>query len=234
MRCIIVEDEPLGQKLVAGFLKTHFPQIQVQAIIDHASDAIAWFEKYETDLVFIDNHLKGGLATDVIGSIPEERRPLFIFITAHAEYAIQALNHGAFYYLLKPLEEVDFIAAVEKALKILPAPIEMTGEEPWHEMPFKPADIVYVESSGPYSTFFLADLSQRVYSRNLGYYQSWLPSDQFVRIHHSYLVNLFFVRHLSKAPKPQVYVRQFEKYLPVSQRKAAAFYQHYKAFIESI
>jgi two-component system LytT family response regulator len=116
IKCVIVEDELTGQALLADKLKRLFPEITVKCIIDNKQEAVTYLNHNVVDIVFLDNRLKGGFGLDVIQQM---EHPDFevIFATAYSQYAVEALNNGAIFYLLKPFSDADFSEAVEKAIR---------------------------------------------------------------------------------------------------------------------
>ena len=120
INCVIVEDELSGQMLLRERLARLFPEVSIVGLFDQPKQAIDFLESQKVDLVFLDNRLKGGYGLDVLQRFPEPEFEVII-TTAYTEYAIDALNSGALYYLLKPFSEEDFMLAVELALKKIAA-----------------------------------------------------------------------------------------------------------------
>jgi two-component system LytT family response regulator len=221
--CIIVEDEPSGQKLLELLLKKNFPEIKLLAILDSKSAAIDYLCRQPVDIVFLDNQIKGGSGLEVVDST-SHLSVLFVYVSAYAQYAVEALNRGAVYYLLKPFQEEAFCDAVAKALQKLSERSQLLVLGTGRQDLVKIEDIVFIESSGPYSTFHLKNKNQITNSKNLGYYQTKLPADKFYRIHHSYIVNIQYVQTVKKGMKAEVVLSGNNVTLPVSQRKAKAFF----------
>jgi two-component system LytT family response regulator len=226
--CIIVEDEPSGQKLLELLLKKKFPEIKLLAVLDSKQGAIDYLLSQPVDIIFLDNQLRGGRGLEVVEQT--SHLPVhYIYVSAYTEYAIEALNKGAVYYLLKPFQEEAFCEAVDKALQRLGEKSQLlvlgTGKQELVRM----EEIMFIESSGPYSTFYLKNKHQITNSKNLGYYQTKLPSDKFYRIHHSYIVNIDYVQAVKKGSKAVVVLSDNSVSLPVSQRKAKAFFAAFKA-----
>jgi two-component system LytT family response regulator len=99
IKCVIVEDELPAQALLADKLKRLFPEIAIMCMFDYMQEAVNYLSHNKVDLVFLDNRLKGGFGLDVIeqtGHLDFE----VIFATAYSEYAVDALNKGAIFYLL--------------------------------------------------------------------------------------------------------------------------------------
>jgi two-component system LytT family response regulator len=82
--------------------------------------------------------------------------------------------------------------------------------------------IMYCEASNNYTFFFMTDGSKHLVSRTLKEYESILMKHGFFRIHHSYLVNLNYIRRYVRGDGGYV-VMANEKALNVSRRKREGF-----------
>lgn len=72
--------------------------------------------------------------------------------------------------------------------------------------PVRIADIVKIKSDGAYSEIYLADESRLYASRNLGLFENNLKSYDFIRIHHSCLVNMNHVKFYKPGQKAFVFL----------------------------
>jgi len=116
LRTIVIDDEPLAQQLVEGYIsKTPFLSRVVS--FDNPLDAIEFLEDEQVDLIFLDIHmpdLSGIEFTRVL-----DNRPKIIFTTAYEKYALEGFKLEAVDYLLKPFNYEEFLAAAKKAEKII-------------------------------------------------------------------------------------------------------------------
>lgn len=223
-QCLIIEDEKASQDMLINKIKTHFPQINIKAIIDNAPEAISYISKHKLDLVFVDNHIKRGRGMDVINHF-QNRNFAVIFSTAFSEYAVEALNNNASYYLLKPYSDNEFITAVEKTLESYTdfsksIVIGSNKESILYQ------SIVYMKSEGAYTIFYLEGGKTIYTSKNIGYYEKHIPSWCFFRIHHSTIVNTSKIIDIIKNKGVSVLLKNGTS-LSVSNRKS-------KKFIEQI
>ena len=67
----------------------------------------------QPQLVFLDVEMPFGNAFDILEACRDQRFET-IFITAYSEYSLKALNLSAAYYILKPIDIMELIAAVNK------------------------------------------------------------------------------------------------------------------------
>ncbi|GAB3938152.1 LytR/AlgR family response regulator transcription factor [Larkinella terrae] len=116
MNVVIVEDESLSVQRLKKLLIEYDPSIQITALIPSVAGAIQWFQEQPPtqlpDLVFMDIHLEDGSAFRIIEKV-NLRIPI-IFTTAYNSYAIQAFKANSIDYLLKPVDEEELAAAIEK------------------------------------------------------------------------------------------------------------------------
>jgi two-component system LytT family response regulator len=231
IKTVIIEDERASQELLGMKLSTLFPEIKIVNIIDNVDESVTYLSREEVDLVFMDNQIKGGFASDILNKLPNDLTLHIIYITAFSEYAIEALNRGAAYYLLKPFREDELITAVQRVLLTLNERkniIQISGSGKNQMVSI--SEVLYIESQGTYSIFHLVSGRLVVSSKNLGYFESILPKDTFFRIHHSIIVNMGFIDSVLKGKNPQVILKPHGKHLGISQRKAPVFYATLKGF----
>ena len=102
MRVLIVDDEPLARTGVALRLKT-CADIEVIGECEDGSSAVQKIIELSPDLVFLDVQMPGMDGFEVLRSLPKEKMPNVIFLTAYEEHALQAFEVNAIDYLLKPV-----------------------------------------------------------------------------------------------------------------------------------
>ena len=80
-------------------------------------------------------------------------------------------------------------------------------EKPIQRIVLKTADIIYVveiadiircEADNNYTCFYLKDNSTILVSKSLKEYEKLLSSHQFIRVHHSHLVNINHIKRFHK------------------------------------
>jgi two-component system LytT family response regulator len=231
IKSVIIEDEKASQELLAMKLAVLFPEIKIIKVIDNVHEAVACLSSSDINLVFMDNQIKGGSASDILDQLPAELPFSIIYITAFAEYAIEALNRGASYYLLKPFGEEDLKMAVQKVLHVFYENnniIQISGSGVNQMVSI--SELVYIESQGTYSIFHTESGRTIVSSKNLGYFEVRLPSATFFRIHHSCIINMNFISSIQKGQHPKVILKTDGIQLEISQRRAPSFYTAMRGF----
>ena len=117
MRALIVDDEPLARRGVALRLR-RFTDIE---IVGECGDGLSAVEKIldlSPDVVFLDVQMPGMDGFEVLRALPEENLPSVIFLTAYEQHALRAFEVHALDYLLKPVDDQRFSAAVDRARKL--------------------------------------------------------------------------------------------------------------------
>jgi len=225
--CLIVEDEFAAQQILLQKIKKNYPEILVKAIIDNKAEAVEYIDNHELDLVFLDVQIKGGTGLDVLQSTVN-RDFEAIFITAYDNYAIDALNENASYYLLKPIRKEEFI----KGMSLILARIQAKKESAFILVPNKgvqqsiqTSDIIYLESDGAYTSVVTAS-DRFVSSKNLGYYEKVLNAAQFIRSHHSFIVNIVYIQAFQKGRSGLLILKNGDE-IPVSQRRMNDFKEYF-------
>ena len=112
MKVLIIEDEELAQEELERLLMKRFPTSEVVGKFTMVRDSVDWLAKNTVDLIFLDIHLADGNGFEIFEQT-DVRVPV-IFTTAYDQYAIQAFKVNGIGYLLKPIVESEFVAAVEK------------------------------------------------------------------------------------------------------------------------
>jgi two-component system LytT family response regulator len=225
--CVIIEDEIAGQQILLSKISNYYPECEVLEIIDNKEQAVAFLNNNKVDLVFLDVQIKGGTGLDVMNEVHEKNFEA-IFITAYDQYAIEALNASASYYILKPIRDLDF----KKGMQTVLAKLKKSSSSTTILIPNKGSysilkfeDIIYFESDGSY-TKVLTSEECILSSKNLGYYEKILPAEQFIRPHHSYIVNLAKIQLLKKGRSGILEMKNGIE-IPVSQRKMSLFLEYF-------
>lgn len=201
MKAIAIDDEPIALKIVRAFL-IDINFIQLDATFTNALEAIAHLNSNSIDLIFLDIKMPDISGIEFVKTL--HKSPMIIFTTAYSEHAVQSFELDAVDYLLKPYSEERFRKACEKAYRIynLNKNSERaddylfikTGNE---KLRIEFDEIKYLESSGNYMQFICS--SRKILSRlTMAEALSLLPSDRFIRIHRSIVINKSFLTRVEK------------------------------------
>jgi DNA-binding LytR/AlgR family response regulator len=191
VNCLVVEDEPLAQQVLARFIEEH-PRLRLAAVAANATDAFRIIHDQTIHLIFLDIRLPAMKGTDFISAL--KNPPAFIFTTAYPQYALQGYELEAIDYLLKPVTYDRFEKAVNRFLRLRNAATEPAAK-----------NYVYIKESGKLVKTFFDDIyyaeSMKDYLRiktkggtlvthtTMKNFLELLPSS-FLRLHRSYVVNM--------------------------------------------
>jgi two-component system LytT family response regulator len=112
IRTLIVDDEALSRRGLCIRLEKA-GDFEVIAQAENGREALAAIREHHPDLVFLDIQMPGRSGFDVLKELPAAGMPLIVFVTAYDKYAIAAFEAQAIDYLLKPVDDVRFAAALD-------------------------------------------------------------------------------------------------------------------------
>lgn len=200
-RALLIDDEAPARADLRAKLGAHAEVAVVGEAATYRS-AQALLARTDYDLVFLDIHLIGGNAFDLVADVRAGAR--IIFATAHDNYALRAFAINALDYLLKPIEP----ARLADALRRLPAvSVKMDAAPGPAATPLKFDDVIYLRAGNRarfarvdeisvitahdnYSEVLLADGARILLRKSLKDWEETLPSTPFMRVHRTCIVNL--------------------------------------------
>lgn len=115
---LVADDEPLLRRSLARLLAQAWPGLEIVAMARNGREALEQFEARRPDICFLDVHMPGLSGVEAACGIG--RRAHLVFVTAYAEYALQAFEQGALDYLVKPVEPArlaDTVARLQERLR---------------------------------------------------------------------------------------------------------------------
>src|ERR1700761_2260684 len=114
VRVLIVDDEPLARRGVVLRLRK-FTNVAIVGECGDGRSAVAAILEQSPDVAFLDIQMPGMDGFDVLRALPHECMPGIIFLTAYEQHVLRAFDFHALHYLLKPVDDVRFAAAVCRA-----------------------------------------------------------------------------------------------------------------------
>ena len=102
-RALIADDEPRLASYLAEKLATAWPELQVAGIAANGAEALRLIEEHDPDILFLDIRMPGLTGLEVARRAEEGVH--IVFVTAYDQYALEAFEHAAVDYLLKPVTD---------------------------------------------------------------------------------------------------------------------------------
>jgi two-component system LytT family response regulator len=113
IRTVIADDEELARRGLRALLQ-RCEDLELICECRNGREAVDAIHRHRPDLVFLDVQMPGKTGFDVISAIAEAQRPHVVFVTAYDQFALRAFEVHALDYLLKPVNEERFDAAVAR------------------------------------------------------------------------------------------------------------------------
>lgn len=228
IRCLTIDDEPLALNKMASYI-SRTPFLELVGACRSGFEAIDLLSKSKIDLMFVDINMPDINGLDFVKSI--HNKPQIIFTTAFSEYAIEGFKLDALGYLLKPIGYNEFLKAANKARSFFESSIVASKKEEspveylFVKADYKIAriavnDITYIEGMREYVRIHLVSGKPLMPLLSLRTIEEQLPSDRFMRVHRSYIVNLQKI--LSVEHNRIVF--DGKVYIPVSDQYKEAFH----------
>src|SRR6266480_3496521 len=138
VRALIVDDELLARRGVLLRLR-RFKDIEIVGECDNGLSAVEKILELSPDLVFLDVQMPGMDGFEVLRALPKDHLPAVIFLTAYEQHALDAFAVHALDYMLKPVDDERFAAAVRRAQQLVDSAaknkmaeriLEMLGQDP--------------------------------------------------------------------------------------------------------
>jgi two-component system, LytTR family, response regulator len=198
MRTIIVDDERLAREELKSLL-SKYGEIEIVGEYKNALEARVAIETQKPDLVFMDIQMPGESGLELLRSIANP--PRTIFVTAFDEYATKAFEVNAYDYLMKPIdpdrldevysrltEENKTPSSVENSstLKAGDPILVRDGDKVWF---IKIDQVRYFESEGNYVKVHF-DKFKPLILRSLNSLEERLDDKLFFRVNRKFIVNL--------------------------------------------
>lgn len=109
---ILADDERLMRDQLRLRLSQAWPELEIVAEAKNGDEAIALVAQWQPDFTFLDIRMPGKTGLEAAAAIAG--RSHVIFITAYDQYAVEAFEHGAIDYILKPTEASRLALTVER------------------------------------------------------------------------------------------------------------------------
>ena len=228
--CIIIDDEHKAVELLKERLQMLFPNVSVVGAFTDWRKGLEALKTATVDIVFLDISMPEKTGIDFLKLFPVIPFQV-IFITAHSEFALQAIKFSAAGYVLKPIDDFELSFAVNKALeRIYEKPPKVAAASTSNSMKIgipsvkgidylNSEDILYFESVNKYTKVVTKSYSI-MSSYNLGEFKKIIDLKYFFQVHRSYVVNLY---HIKRYETSGSLIMQDNMEIPVARTSRAEF-----------
>lgn len=233
---IIIDDESPARVVLRTYLNNIAPHIKIVAECENLPSGVKGIRKFNPDLIFLDIEMPGHSGLELLEFFNEDEINFdIIFTTGYSEYAIKAFKMAAFDYLLKPIDEEELLAAIQRFEKKsnpgnqnitqLKQELAITGNGRI-AIPLSGSirfihlkEVLCFKADSSYTEIFFEDGTSITASRTLKNFEQPLENEpDFFRCHKSYIVNLQFVSEWIKSEGGYLLLKNKET-IPVSPDK---------------
>ena len=229
LKCIIIDDEPLARELLKAYVdKT--PSLSLIGSFESAAEAVKTVMDGDADVIFLDINMPMLNGIDFAAIVPSTTR--IIFVTAYDSYAVQGFKVNALDYLLKPVSYPDFLKSIGRALEWKSmseaysakrkqdnaTPRMITIKVRNQLMQIRLDSIEYIEARNDRVIVFRKNAEPLSSLTTLREIEELLPTDTFMRVHRSFIVNVPLVEIVERNR-----IVFGKTYVPISDNKREEF-----------
>ena len=226
IRCVIIDDEFPARSLLKDYI-TKFPHLELVGAFKSPLEALPALQSGSVDLAFLDIQMPEISGMDFLKSF-HLKNILVVITSAYPEYALEGYELDVIDYLLKPFSFERFVQSVQKAgerLQSRTTDNNLLVQNFQHEQEYiivkanhksyrvKVSDILFIESLREYVAYHCID-QKLVSLDSLKKLIETLPSEVFMRVHKSYIVNRLQVKALYGN---QLQMHHTSKVVPIGQ-----------------
>lgn len=239
IKALIIDDVERARQSLRADIEDYCDNVKIVGEADGVANGIQAIRDLKPDLVFLDIQMDDGTGFDLLEQIGKVDFKL-IFTTALDEYAIRAFRFSAVDYLLKPIDPDLLQAAVAKIKDEPPKEsspydlllenlkkiqtssvrkIALNTQDKVHIVAID--EVVRCESNSNYTLFHLTNKRNILVTKTLKEFEELFHDYNFIRIHHSHLINLDFMKEFVKTDGGYAIMTDGSE-VPVSTRKRDA------------
>lgn len=237
MKVLVIDNEAvIRQGLVTMLLEELSDTIHIEEATG-VQEGLNKIASFQPEVVFLDVEMDDGTGFDLMSQIPSPTFQL-VFVTAFNKYAVDAFKFSAIDFLLKPIDRNELKDTLQRIhqkmhqndliaqLGILKDSITKL-QNPDQKIVLKDnkslyfvrvSDILFCQAESSYTTFYLQDGQKIVVTKTLKEYEQLLEPLNFIRPHHSFIVNSSKIIRLDKTDGGNLILENNHS-IPISQRK---------------
>lgn len=241
LTAIIVDDELYGRENLKKIIEIYCSEIVILGCADSVVCAKELINDKKPDVVFLDINMPILDGFDFLEEY-EDRNFMVVFVSAHQEFAINAVKVGAADYLLKPLNIKEIKQTVKKLLYLKNKEIKFKTIDETDKLVLPTShgfdilefdDLIRLESDGCYTKIVIKNGKDKIISHTLKDFEITLPKVKFFRIHKSHLINLKYIKEYSNFSGNYVTMIDGSK-VEISRRKVSEFILRIKTVLNTL
>lgn len=194
MKCLVVDDDELSRGIIEDLI-SDTSSLELVASCDDPIKAFNILKESKIDLLFLDIEMPKMDGISMLKALSP--LPQVILVTSHDEYAVESYEYDVTDFVKKPISTARFLKAVEKANKRFNTDVSLfttKGETIFIKSDSKLVQInthkiFWIEALGNYMRVITEDGKYTILS-TMKDVANKLPSDEFVRVHRSFIVRL--------------------------------------------
>lgn len=216
---LLIDDELHNINMLKALIEDNCPNINVVDVADNADSAFEKIKLHNPQLIFLDIKMPNKTGFDLLRMFTKINFEV-IFVSAFNEYAINAFEFSAIDYILKPLDYIKLIKAVEKAekriseknqnqnvlhfVKTIDEKNDLLHKITLHHKDnvvlVDLIDITHIEGNGDICNIKTKENKTYTSSKRLNAFEELLQnSGIFLRINKSVIINIHYIKSYSKS-----------------------------------
>lgn len=215
LSCLIVEDEPMARKLLTQYVEK-VAGLELLGALASPLAALDFLKEHSPDVLFLDVQMPEITGIGLLKIL--KQKPIVVLTTAYSEYAIESYELDVTDYLLKPITFERFLKCIEKVRQVaeagLPSPAQTPSTVPAAQSVEATPAFLFVKDGTKSVRVNLADIQYieglkdyvRIHTptkkittlQSLKKLTEFLPSEAFIRVHHSYIVAMNWIEEVHR------------------------------------
>ncbi len=206
-KVVLVDDEKPALDLLTAYAKK-LNDLEVVGRFNNAIDAKRLLQQEAVDILFTDIQMDDFTGIDLVKTL--KNQPATIFTTAYSEYALEGYQLDVIDYLVKPISFQRFCKAVDKAIELCHYNYSEKNQATQNQsltqdfffvktnrkiVKVKYDELLFVQSYGEYVKLYTSD-DVLLALQTTNFMEDLLPSDNFIRIHRSHIVNINHIEEI--------------------------------------
>jgi two-component system, LytTR family, response regulator len=205
IRTIIVDDDDAWREIISTYVAT-IPNLTLEGSYDSPQVAFQKLSEGNIDLAILDIDMPVMSGLSLVKSL--KNPPAIIFVTSHADYAASSYDVEAIDFLTKPFEFDRFTKAIERVNKRLES--NQAPKTPFNEddelffirsqnsyIKLRFSEVLFVKAMENFIQI-VTDTQKYTVLMPLSNIESQLPPEKFMRVHRSYIINMFNITSVER------------------------------------